>query len=103
MSSFFFGSAKLCLPVNFGQNQAKFPLVRLMEVNWKRDTKSTKERFIDDFLFDVNGTKIKIHQKPIDFSKVEGEHDLGAVGRTVWDAVSFFAETNLQITEYRFE
>jgi hypothetical protein len=65
-----------------------------MEVNWKRDTKSTKERFIDDFVFEVNGKQIKIHQAPIDYTKVEGELDLGAVGRTVWDAVCFHGKKN---------
>ena len=46
-----------------------------MEFNWRRESKSPKERYEDDFLFPICGKEIRIHQGKLE----SGDHseDLG--------------------------
>ena len=45
-----------------------------------------EEQFDDDYIFEINGKSLVIHQKNVGL--IDSEEHLGAVGRIVWDAVS---------------
>jgi len=46
--------------------------------NWRRDRKPKEERFFKDFIFEIAGENLKIHQQNVE--------TMESVGRTVWDA-----------------
>ena len=68
-----------------------------MSYEWRRENKSDKEKYEDDYIYELNdGKKIVIHQGQL----IKDELDflgIDAVGRTVWDAVLF----NLNKSDFR--